>query len=304
MTGRVSFADHLLRSHAEVFSSFTRLAENLRTPTSSLADALELADRAFAGSDDLVISASDFFARQPVQPRPVVKPSPLDAPEVARAFRADEEIEEAADQTDVIVHATAEQAIQLGNDTAAMFAELMGKTIDERLKPFQAILARMKLLADPKNFLEVLKEFALHFQREHWKDLWADQGNKYNPKPESIARLGLAMYLRGCCQGAGFVGKELGNGDGYIDLLVNYLGLNHVVEVKIVGGSWGIGDAKSGLDQLDAYIQNYDSAPGYLIVFDGRVSTKGEQLPAEYKLKSGATAQVIVVRSYFDKPSA
>lgn len=58
-----------------------------------------------------------------------------------------------------------------------------------------------------------------------------------------------------------------------------------------------------GVDQVDAYVQNYDAAAAYLLVFDGRVSDRGERLDDQYGLKSGATAHVVLVRSYFDAPS-
>lgn len=304
LTKRTSLAEELLRSHTEVFSSFNKVAEAFRAPQFPNLEHVQLLGKAFTGSDHLVRSVSDYFSQEPARPRSIQRPTDLIGPYAQHAYDADQQIEEAADQTEDMIHGTAEEVILIGNDAISMLMEIIGTAIDEKISPYAPILNRMKLLASPKSFLETLQAFALHFQREHWKDLWSEQGKKYNSRPESIARLALSMFLLGHCQGAAFVGKELGNGDGFVDMLVNYLGINYVVEVKIIGASWGVGYAKAGLDQLDAYIQNYDTAPGYLLVFDGRVSTKGEQLQPEYTLKSGATAHVVVIRSYFDKPSA
>ncbi len=304
LSQRTATASQILLSHAHVFNSFNKLAAALPITTPNIEEHLKLAGIAFTGSDELVRTANDFFLQEPQRPVPIRESARLNAIEALRSFEIEEQIQEVAERSEGLFHATVGQAILLGNELLPMLQEIVGSAFDERLKPYLPILERMNLLASPKSFHETLKAFAVVFQRDHWKDLWSELGKKYKSRPEGIARMALSMFLQGHCQGTAFVGKELGNGDGYVDLLVNYLGLDYVVEVKIIGATWSLTDAKSGLGQLDAYIQNYGDAKGYLIVFDGRVSGKGEQLQAEYKLNSGATVQVLVIKSYFDKPSS
>ena len=117
--------------------------------------------------------------------------------------------------------------------------------------------------------------------------MWTQTGEAYVSKPERVAQAFLGLFLQGHWTGLAFVGKEIDNGDGFIDLLVNFLGVDYVVELKMLGGGYGIGHAKGGLDQLDAYMQNFQHQEAYLVVFDGRKTQQGEQLQPAYDLPHG-----------------
>src|SRR5579883_2518445 len=266
---RTLAAESLLKSQAGVFSSFDRLAEILRVPKIPSLETLSIAQHAFADSEALVRSVGDFFKAPGLPRAPHTRPSaPL--PEVRRALEAEGEIEEAAGESDSLLHATTGRLIVVGREALVGFREMVGGVIDERLGPLVPLLRRLQRLESPDGFYELLISFARHFQRDNWKSLWADIGAAYKPKPEEIAQAILAAFLQGQFGGVAFVGRELGNGDGYVDVLVNFLGRDYVVEVKIVGASWSIGAAKDGLDQLDAYVKNYNAPSPYLLVFDGR----------------------------------
>lgn len=296
-------ATAILKSHAPVFAAFERLAETFRVPRFSLPEQLGFATEAFVGSDTLVRTVNEFFARPVPRPEPLARPSVAE-PRARQAVEADSEIEEAADETIGLVHTTTRELIVVGSEALDVLGELVGDVVDERLKPYAPLLERMMRLAKPKDFIGTLRAFAQHFQRDHWKALWHDVGKVFKPKPEEIAQAVLSMYLQGQFDGMAFVGRELQNGDGFVDVLVDFLGVDYVVEVKIVGGgSWGIGRVKDGLDQLDEYVKNYACPAAYLLVFDGRLTDRGEKLESEYRLKSGATAHVVTARSYFDGPS-
>jgi hypothetical protein len=303
---RTLAATAILESQAPVVTAFEQLSEALRVPRFTLLEKLGLATEAFAGSDALVRSVNEFFTRPMPRPEPL-RPSVAE-PRARQAVEADSEIEEAAAETIGLVHTTTRELIVVGTDALEVIGELVGdvveNVVDERLRPYAPLLERMMRLAKPQDFKGTLQSFARPFQRDHWKALWHDVGKAYKPKPEEIAQAVLSMYLQGQFGGMAFVGRELQNGDGFVDVLVDFLGVDYVVEVKIVGGgSWGIGRVKDGLDQLDEYVKNYDCPAAYLLVFDGRLTDRGEQLDAEYQLKSVAIAHVVVVRSYFDGPS-
>ena len=174
--------------------------------------------------------------------------------------------------------------------------------MDEKLRPYANVLHRLERLSRAGTFGELLAAFATVAARDFWKSLWQKPGDTYLPSPERIAQAFLGFYLHGHGNGLAFVGREIGNGDGYVDLLVNFLGQDKVVELKMLGGRYGVGHAKGGLDQLDAYMQNYQSPEAFLVVFDGRKSQKGEQLSASYTLPHGRV-HVVTVRVYFDAPS-
>ncbi|HEV3313119.1 MAG TPA: hypothetical protein VG815_21625 [Chloroflexota bacterium] len=302
VNARTLAAESLLKSHADVLSSFERVAQSLRLPEFRSFETLGVAQRAFADSEAIVRSVGKFFEAPKLPRAPIGQPAVLPA-EMRRALDTEAEIEEAADESETLVHTTTGRLIIVGNEALVGLQQLMGEVVDERLGPLAPLLKRLQFLANPNNFSDLLHSFARYFQRDHWKSLWTEFGAVFKPRPEEIAQSLLTIFLQGHFGGIAFVGRELGNGDGFVDVLVNFLGIDYVVEVKIVGVSWGIGGAKDGLDQLDAYVQNYNAASAYLLVFDGRKSEKGEQLNSEYRLKSGATARVVVVRSYFDAPS-
>ena len=118
------------------------------------------------------------------------------------------------------------------------------------------------------------------------------------PHPEYIAQTNLSLFLEGFFGGISFVGREIASGEGYIDILVNFLGINYILELKIIGLTRSIGWAESGLSQLDGYMQNFDSNEAFLIVFDGRTSDRGRTLEPFYNVSSGKI-HVILVRIYF-----
>ena len=302
LNARTLAAESLLKSQAGVFSSFERLAEGLRLPEMLRLETLSVAQNAFADSEAIVRSVGDFFKVPALHRVPSGRPT-SHPPEVRRALDAEDDIEMAADESETLVHITTGRLILAGNEALVAIRQVVGGVVDERLGTIAPLLERLRLLENPNSFFDILRSFAVHFQRDHWKSLWADVGTSFKPRPEEIAQSQLTFFLQGQLGGIAFVGRELGNGDGFVDVLVNFLGTNYVVEVKIVGASWSIGGAKDGLDQLDAYVRNYDAASAYLLVFDGRKSEKGEQLDGEYRLRSGATARVLVVRTYFEAPS-
>lgn len=250
-------------------------------------------------SGEIVSATSHHFS---TTDRPRFETTPV-YPDQAKDLReADEQVEEFYEQSETLLHEDASETIIVTNDTLLLVREQFASAIDERLAPYTPVLDRLAYLSRPDSFMEVLKKFSHSFGNLHWKALWETSGSKFKPKPEEIAQSILASHLEGICHGIAFVGREIGSGDGYVDLLVNFLGYDYIVEIKIVGGSWSIGSAKKGLDQLDHYMMAYEQPQAFLVVFDGRTSDKGEQLSPSYQLDNG-TVQVVTVKSYFKAPT-
>ena len=141
-----------------------------------------------------------------------------------RALDAEEDIEAAADESETLVHITTGRLILVGNDALVGIRQIVGGVVDERFGPFAPLLKRLLLLENPNSFYDLLRSFARHFQRDHWKSLWADVGTAFKTRPEEIAQSLLTIFLQGQFGGMAFVGRELGNGDGFVDVLVNFLG--------------------------------------------------------------------------------
>lgn len=111
----------------------------------------------------------------------------------------------------------------------------------------------------------------------------------------------LSLFLEAQYGGIAFLGQELSNGAGYVDVLLNFLGVDRVVEIKMVGAKYGYQTALDGAAQLSQYLENYQHPEGYLVIFDGRTTDAGKRFPEEISVPNG-TIKVIVVRAYFEAP--
>ncbi len=263
--------------------------------------ALSLAARdAVRYSESIVADTNRYFSRIG---RPSHEPQP-EYPTQSRMLRElDEEIQSSFSQSESSLHVDASDSIILSNSVLIAIKDQCGEAIDEKMSPFSDLLERLNYLSKPPSFMEVLTNFSVSFGNLHWKAIWDSIGEKFKTRPEQIAQAILASHLDGFCYGKAFVGRELGSGAGYVDLLVNFLGVNFIIEIKIVGPNWGIQSARDGLDQLDAYMQTYSNARSYLVVFDGRKTTRGEQLESSYLLSNGSV-DVVIVKSYYEAPTS
>jgi hypothetical protein len=123
---------------------------------------------------------------------------------------------------------------------------------------------------------------------------WANRKNrKWSPDPERIAT---SLFIQDLsAQGRVFrVYREVHIGGGRIDLIVNILGNEYVLELKMCGAPYSRGYAESGFDQLKDYLKLTGVLRGYLLVFDGRVKQTGpDEIPVTVDL--GDSMQAICV---------
>lgn len=170
------------------------------------------------------------------------------------------------------------------------------------LNEFDALRLRLKQLLSPIDFWDALRLFATAVQREHWPLFWNKDGG-FNRNPESIARSQLGLFLTGHAAGIAFTAQELTAGAGFVDQVVFFFGQYYILELKVVGEGWSIGDAESGLQQLDSYADKYPDADTFLVLFDGRKTSKGRQLDDEYKRKDGRIIRTVTTRIYQEPPT-
>ncbi len=177
------------------------------------------------------------------------------------------------------------------------FKQDVKEVFNEIIAPYKPVLDRMNILANPPIFLHCLKQCLKKISRDYWRTYWKIKGNKYNPNPERLAKSHIYLYIEGFFGGISFVGDEIKSGDGFIDLFIYFLGQIYIIEIKIIGVSWGIEWAESGIQQLKEYMDAYDQNESYLLVLDGRKSDRGRQLKNRYDV-GGKKVHVISARVY------
>lgn len=275
-------------------SPIAEVAELLRPNWGAVADLLPRVDDIVARSIPEIRAVNSYFVEQMQRPAavPVVPGSPVKA-WYDELDTAGAHLHEGTSSTVAAVNDLVESVREAGEEVAR-------EVVERALSPYANVLKRLEILARPRAFKDLLSDFAKTFAREHWMAMWAEVGERFHSAPERVGKMVLGMYLDGVCLGTGFVGQELRTGDGFLDLLVNVLGLNHLVELKVIGGSaQGVAWAQSGVPQLGRYMEAYGLDESYLVVFDGRKTERGEQLSASYTV-DGKVVHVIRVRVYFE----
>lgn len=107
------------------------------------------------------------------------------------------------------------------------------------------------------------------FWREHGH--LAAQGFGYR---ESGPHLLLMAFLQRIVNGGGRIEREYGLGRGALDLLIEWQGERHVIEVKLRRGQ---GTQVTTLRQLGRYLDHLGCSKGYLVLFDLRKKLSWER---------------------------
>lgn len=197
-----------------------------------------------------------------------------------------EEITESVVQSETIIQDKAGSSIIIQNEYAQLLFNKIDSLHDEQRK-YKRVFDHFEQFLNPQAFSDFLDEFAGIVSREYWQQFWGKVGVKFKSAPESIAKSNLGMFLSGRFSNIAFIGQELMAGNGFVDLLINYLGINYLVELKVIGATTPISWAKSGINQLNDYMLKYNLNTGYLVVYDGRKTDRGEQLDDHYEVSNG-----------------
>jgi len=116
----------------------------------------------------------------------------------------------------------------------------------------------------------IMKEFQ-KFWRRHG-DVWESQAD-YN---EAFPHLLLMAFLQRILNGGGHIERECAAGRGRMDLLVEYNGRSHIIEIKLIHYY----DTpqivrEEGLEQIRWYRDKFSpGTPAYLVIFDRRPEVK------------------------------
>jgi hypothetical protein len=132
-----------------------------------------------------------------------------------------------------------------------------------------------------EEFETQLHSFARIVSADKRKTFWRRDGKDYAwvEHPEKRAQDLLHVFLQAKFDGRVNVFEELGTGAGRLDLYLQFFGgLTMIIELKICGFGYSSSYAAAGQSQLIHYMRNRHSNLGYLVVFDARLASNGEEL--------------------------
>ncbi len=304
LAARIYTVSTINHSAVEVRSQFSHLMElsrNIGQDMTRAVQAFKTTNLAINSSVKIIAETNDFFASERGV-RAIVPTAPIfkTAKNLERAEKLEQteaHLSIAATESEENLHINGAELIFLANTIVTNLKEELVGVIDEKFSHYKHVLNRMEILANPANFLTLLQQFAAGVTKNYTKEFWQKPGEKFVTNPEALAKSYLGIFLSGAFGDIAFIGPEIASGDGYVDILVNFLGSDYVVELKIVGAGWSIGWAESGLDQLNRYMKTYGCDESYLVVFDGRKTTRGRQLNAFYEMPNGRV-NVVTIRIY------
>jgi hypothetical protein len=131
-----------------------------------------------------------------------------------------------------------------------------------------------------------------------FQKFWRRHAEIWEPKfdyTEAFPHLLLMAFLQRVTNGDGRIDREYAAGRGRLDLLVEYKGASHIIEVKLIH-SYDTPAAvrEEGIEQILPYRDRVaPDAPCYLLIFDRREKTK--QLPWEQRITWEQEAGVTIL---------
>jgi len=288
-------ASNFLNITNEAFKSI----ETIRDKISSLREPFQLVNSALNNSEKIVSGANEYFSKKSDIILSIPK---LRFPKELRKY--EEVLTENNEESEQILQYEAGESIIVTNNLVRSLIRKVKEDLREEIKKefaqYSYFFDRVKVLGSRAKFLNFLKIFAKLIARDWCSLYWKEKGKKFISKPERVAKSHLGMFISGHFGGIAFVGQEINSGFGFIDLLVDFLGIDYIIEIKMLGSGWSIGWVEGGLDQLNYYMDIYDQNESYLVVLDGRKTNHGRQLREVYDLENGKV-YVVTSRLFWHK---
>jgi hypothetical protein len=154
---------------------------------------------------------------------------------------------------------------------------------------FDAERAKLRRLPR-RSIAAVLNSFKHAVEARAVDTIWESRvAGRLRPRPEKVAQGLLSVFvMRVLADGGGQLLRELASGVGFVDVVVMFGAVPHLVEMKILRGTF------SGVAQLQAYMKTEKRTQGWLVVFDARAHGRRPSLPAVIRTKAG-TVNVVVI---------
>lgn len=287
----ISFRTNAITNALKPVSSFLDITNeayksigDITKGISSLNKPFKLANSALIDSEKIVVGANNYFSKihgvQYITPKLKLPRELRDSKEIL--IKNNEESEE-------ILEFEANTTIFTSNELVSTLITEFQEIKNEIsvIKKYKHLWSRMDLLANPPTFLDFLKKFVESLSKDYWDIFWQKKKKKLIARPERLLRSHMGTCIKVGFGDFAYVGRELNIGNGFIDLFVHFLGVEYIVELKMVGPGWPIGWAEGGLNQLDKYMENRGRDKSYLVILDGRKTNRGRQMRDEYDLSHG-----------------
>ncbi len=162
--------------------------------------------------------------------------------------------------------------------------------ITDCVKPVNRVeKERRRLLGNRRTIRKILFELKTAVESRAIDVFWVSRKkNRLRNKPEKVAQGLLAVFGKGTLLNTGLVLRELFSGIGFVDVAVIIARTLHLIEVKIVKGSF------AGIEQLGSYMKTEHRKEGWLICFDARPERKQNDIQSQIILPHGVVRTVVV----------
>jgi len=141
-----------------------------------------------------------------------------------------------------------------------------------------------------RSIAELLRLFKHAMESRAVDTIWNSRAaGRLRPRPEKVAQGMLSLFAMGVLSnGRGNLLRELASGIGFVDLVVMFGCVPHLVEMKVLRGAF------TGVAQLAVYMVTEKRREGWLVVFDARRSDRRAALPERIDTSAGAVRVVAV----------
>lgn len=284
-------------SFLEISNNAFKSLQTLSIDMLSLYPSIELTSKALLNSERIVKGTNNYFSKYrgtlPSLPEHSI---PL------RIRKYEESYLDNLEQEEWMLHYEAGESIISSNELTSKLDkkihEIIDIKLDKKLSKYSNLWKRMDVLSNPPSFFHFINRVVQILSEDYWEVFWEIKGEKFVSRPERLIQSHVGIGISGSFGDIAFVGKELKKGNGYLDLLINFLGRNYIIEFKLVGPKWARGSAEEGLEQLNGYMKTQNQDESYLIVLDGRKTERGKPFKAEYRMSHGKV-HVITKRIYW-----
>ncbi len=141
-----------------------------------------------------------------------------------------------------------------------------------------------------RSIADLLRLFKHAIESRAVDTIWNSRAaGRLRPRPEKVAQGMLSLFAMGVLSnGRGNLLRELASGIGFVDLVVMFGCVPHLVETKVLRGAF------TGVAQLTAYMVTENRQEGWLVVFDARPSDGRVALPERIDASAGIVRVVAV----------
>jgi hypothetical protein len=142
-----------------------------------------------------------------------------------------------------------------------------------------------------RSIAELLRLFKHAMESRGVDTIWNSRARGLlRPRPEKVAQGMLSLFAMGVLSnGRGNLLRELFSGIGFVDFVVMFGSVQHLVEMKVLQSTF------TGVAQLAVYMGTENRPEGWLVVFDARpFNRRGAPLPERIDTSAG-TVRVVVI---------